>query len=251
MSLTYSTFQTALQQNLVMNDSTGIADLSAILPNIIDYSEQRIYRELDFLTTETTATALATAGSRNVPIPSTVIVLTDVNFITPYTQTNPDAAGSTRNPLQRTSVAFINYAWSAAAAESGTPSIPQYYALINATTVNPTGNVTNMIVAPAPDQAYTVEFVGTVRPTPLSASNTTTFLSTYLPDLFLAASMIYAAGYQQNFSQDGTTPGMADYWEKQYQNLKGSAAVEEARKKSMAPAGTTMQPSPIAPPQGG
>lgn len=250
MSLTYTTYQAALQNFLVMNDVTGISDLAAVLPNIIDFAEQRIYRELDFLTTETTATSLAVAGNRNVPVPSTVIVLNDVNFITPVSQTNPDAMGSTRNPLQRTSVSFINFTWSAAANENGTPSVPQYYALLNATTVNPTGNVTNMLVAPAPDAAYTVEFVGTVRPTPLSASNTVTFLSTYLPDLFLAASMIYAAGYQQNFSQDGTTPGMADYWEKQYQTLKGSAAVEEARKKSEAPDGTTMQPSPFAAPQG-
>ena len=248
MSLNFSQYQTALQNFLVMNDATGIADLSAVLPNIIDFSEQRIYRELDFLTTETTATSTATAGSRNVPVPSTVIVLQDANVITPVL-TSPDAG--TRNPLQRTSVSFINYVWSSAATVNGSPSVPEYYALLNTTTVNPTGNTTNMIVAPPPDANYTVEFIGTVRPTPLSATNPTTFLSTYLPDLFLACSMIYAAGYQQNFSQDGTTPGMADYWEKQYQTLKGSADVEEARKKSASQGRTALQPEPIAtPPRG-
>lgn len=245
MSLTYSSYQTALQNFAVMNDSAGISDLAAILPNIIDFAEQRIYRELDFLTTQTTATGTLTASSRNVTIPSTVIVLQDVNVITPVS-TSADAGQ--RNPLQRVAVSFINYAWSQAATLSGSSSVPKYYALLNSATTNPTGNTTNMLVAPAPDAAYTVEFVGTVRPTPLSATNTSTFLTTYLPDLFLAASMIYVAGYQQNFSQDGTSPGMADYWEKQYQNLKGSADIEEARKKSQSQGWTALTPANVATP---
>lgn len=248
MSLVYSSYVTAMQQWLVMNDPAGVTNLAAVLPNIIDLAEQRIYRELDFLTTETSATGPSTAASRNVAIPSTIIVLNDVNFITPVS-TAPDAG--TRNPLQRVSVSFINYIWSTAATENGTPSIPEYYALLNAATVNPTGNTTNMLVAPAPDAAYTVEFIGTVRPTPLSVTNTSTFLSTYLPDLFLAASFIYAAGYQQNFSPDGSTPGMDTYWEGQYQKLKMSAEVEELRKKSQSQGWTSLQPSPIAtPPRG-
>ncbi|MDE2102988.1 MAG: hypothetical protein KGL39_37435, partial [Patescibacteria group bacterium] len=60
-----------------MNDVTGIANLTAVLPNIIDFAEQRIYRELDFLTTETTVAGTSTANSRNVAIPNTVIVLQD------------------------------------------------------------------------------------------------------------------------------------------------------------------------------
>lgn len=244
MSLTYATYVTMLQNWLVMNDTQGVANLAVVLPNIIDLAEQRIYRELDFLTTETTATGTLTTNNRNVAIPSTVIVLNDINIITPLS-TTPD--NGTRNPVQRVSVSFINYAWSTADTNSGsTPSLPEYYALLNATTINPEGNTTNLLLAPAPDAAYTIEFVGTVRPTPLSASNTTTYLCTYLPDLFMAASMIYAAGYQQNFSQDGTTPGMADYWEKQYQNLKQSAIEEEGRKKMKMPAPPAM---PVMPPR--
>lgn len=247
MSLNYSQYQTMLQNFAVMNDAAGIAALTAILPNVIDFAEQRLYRELDFLTTQTTATAMATANSRNVTVPSTVIVLQDINIITPVGYM-PDQTGAIRNPVQRVTASFINYAWPQSTALNGAVSIPEYYTLLNATTTNPTGNTTNMLVAPAPDSAYTVEFVGTVRPTPLSASNTTTFLTTYLPDLFMAASIIYVAGYQQNFSQDGTTPGMADYWEKQYQNLKGSADVEEARKKSQSQGWTALDPSNVATP---
>lgn len=248
MSLVYSTYVSALQNWLVMNDVQGITNLSAVLPNIIDMAEQRIYRELDFLTTETTTTANLSAASRNLAIPSTVIVLQDANVITPAA-TAPDVG--TRNPMQRVAASFINYVWSTAATENGTPSIPQYYALLNESVTNPTANTSNMIVAPAPDAAYQVEIIGTVRPTPLSVTNTSTFLSTYLPDLFLAASFVYAAGYQQNFSPDGSTPGMDTYWEGQYQKLKASAEVEELRKKSQSQGWTSLQPSPIAtPPRG-
>jgi hypothetical protein len=247
MSLTFSQYQTALQNWLVMNDTQGIANLQAVLPNIIDLAEQRIYRDLDFLTTETTATGTLTANNRNVAIPSTVIVLNDINIITPSGK-NPDDSGATRNPVLRSSVSFINYVWAQGKVTSGTPSIPEYYCPLNAVTTNPTGNTTNLILAPAPDDTYVIEFVGTVRPTPLSSTNTTTFLSTYLPDLFLAASMIYGAGYQQNFSGDSTAPGMAEYWERQYATLKGSAEIEEVRKKSQSQAWTPYQPSPIATP---
>lgn len=247
MSYNFSQYTQTLQNLLVMNDPAGISNLNSMLPNIIDYGEQRIYRELDFLTTETTSVSNAVADSRNVSVPSTVIVLNDVNFITPAGKA-PDDAGATRNPVFRTSVSYINFVWSMGKTTNGTPSVPQYYAPINTTTTNPTGNVTNLIVAPPPDDTYTVEFVGTVRPTPLSATNTTTFLTNYLPDLFLAASMVFAAGYQQNFAPDSTSPGMAEYWEKQYQNLKQSAEIEELRKKSQSQGWTTVQPSPIATP---
>lgn len=247
MSLTYATYTTELQNWLVMNDTQGIANLQAVLPNIIDLAEQRIYRDLDFLTTETTATGTLSANNRNVAIPSTVIVLNDINIITPLGKM-PDDSGATRNPVLRSAVSFINYVWAQSTVGSGAPSIPEYYCPLNAITTNPTGNTTNLIMAPAPDAAYTIEFVGTVRPTPLSVTNATTFLSTYLPDLFFAASMIYGAGYQQNFSGDSTAPGMAEYWERQYTTLKGSAEVEEVRKKSQSQAWTPYQPSPIATP---
>lgn len=249
MALQYSSYVSALQNWLVMNDAAGVVNLAAVLPNIIDFAEQRIYRELDFLTTETSATTILTANNRNVAIPSTIIVMQDVNIITPVGKT-PDQSGATRNPLQRVSVSYINFVW-AEGTSSDSSGVPEYYALLNATTTNPTGNTTNMLLAGAPDDDYTIEFIGTVRPTPLSVSNTTTFLTNYLPDLFLAASFIYAAGYQQNFSPDGSTPAMDTYWEGQYQKLKASADVEEMRKKSQSQGWTSLQPSPIAtPPRG-
>ena len=78
--------------------------------------------------------------------------------------------------------------------------------------------------------------------------NNSTFISTYLPDVFIAASMIYVGGYQRNFSTTGADPQMPINWEQQYQALLKGAAVEEYRKKFQSAAWGSQSPSPIATP---
>ena len=105
-----------------------------------------------------------------------------------------------------------------------------------------------MIVGPTPNSGYTVRLTGTVRSAPLSATNTTTFISTYLPDLFIFASMIYISAYQRNFGRLNDDPAMAQTYESQYQALKASALIEENRKKFEAAAWTSYSPAPAASP---
>jgi hypothetical protein len=104
------------------------------------------------------------------------------------------------------------------------------------------------ILGPWPDAAYTVEVVGTIRPAPLSLANQTTFLSQYLPDVFLAAAMVFAAGYQQNFSAMGDNPQQALTWEAHVKPLIDSAKVEEIRKKFGSQGWSSKSPDPIATP---
>lgn len=118
--------------------------------------------------------------------------------------------------------------------------MPTSYAMISQSEI---------IVGPWPDAGYIVEVIGTQRPTPLSATNTTTFLSTNLPDLFIAASMVFASGYQKNFGAQADDPKMGASWENQYQLLKASANVEEFRKKLQATGWSSQMPSPLTPPR--
>jgi hypothetical protein len=85
----------------------------------------------------------------------------------------------------------------------------------------------------------------------LSATNTTTFISNYLPDVFIMASMIYVSGYQRNFGRANDDPQMAVSYESQYQALLKSALVEEARKKFDASGWSSQSPSPVATPTRG
>jgi hypothetical protein len=78
----------------------------------------------------------------------------------------------------------------------------------------------------APSSAIGMNFstIGTIRFAPLSSTNTSNFLTTYLSDLYVAASMRWFAEYQRDSE-------MAQRWEDVYKGLLGSAEVEEARKK--------------------
>ena len=106
-------------------------------------------------------------------------------------------------------------------------------------------------LGPYPDAVYTVEIVGTYRPTSLSSTNTTTFISLYLPDLMIMASMVYVSGYQRNFGRANDDPQMAVSYESQYQVLLKSALDEENRKKFEAAAWSSRSTSVSATPTRG
>jgi hypothetical protein len=120
--------------------------------------------------------------------------------------------------------------------------LPTYYAPFN-------DNL--FYVGPFPDQTYYVEIVGTYRPASLSATNPTTFISLYLPDVFIMASMIYISAYQRNFGRQSDDPQMAQSYETQYNALLKGAFIEEARKKYESSGWTSQSPSPVASPTRG
>jgi|SRR6516162_663754 len=201
--------------------TTTDVNFQNMLPNAIDYGEQRIFRDLNLIANRVRdQTGAFTANSRTLALPSsagTFVQIQAINVVTPFTAT---VLTGTRNSLIPAALRTIDFLYPLETT-SGT-SVPYLYAHFNQTT---------LIVGPSPDQNYPVEVIGTIRPLPLSASNGTTFLSQYLPDLFIAASMIFVSGYLQNFGQQSDNPQMAQSWEKQYESLLESAGKEEVRKK--------------------
>ena len=89
--------------------------------------------------------------------------------------------------------------------------------------------------------------MGTYRPEPLSPSHPETFLTEYMPDIFLAASMIFITGYQRDFGAQSDNPQQAQSWEAQYNNLVKGAMLESLRQKFAGPAWTSLSAIPIAP----
>lgn len=236
MALTYSTYVSSLANMLVI----PVADTNylAVLPNIIDDAEQRLYRELDLLATivrDTSATL--TAASRNFTFPQHIVVSESINFFTPVNST------TNRRQLVPVSREFMDAVYPDEApimcCNSEEAELPKYYAMITDQEI---------IVGPAPAEAYTVEVIGTIRPDPLSVSNTSTYLTTYLPDLFLAESLIFGYGYLKDFGAATDDPRASTTWSSHYQDLWQSANVEENRKKYAGPAWTPKQPSPLATP---
>ena len=237
MSLTYSTYVTSLL-NLVPT-TTGDVGFDTMLPNAIDYIEQRAYRELQLLNTVVTdvSTAIATGG-RQFNLPSSIgtfVVVNDIYAITPAGQTTANLG--TRNSLLPSSREVLDYLYPS----SNGSSVPQYFAM---TTQN------SIIVGPWPDKSYQMEINGTIRPAPLSSTNVTTILSVYFPDLLIAGSMIFVSGYMQNFGASGYVDNapMAVNWEAQYKELLASAGTEEAMKKFTSQGWSSKQPAAIATP---
>jgi len=213
-------------------------DYLIILPQMITYAENRIYRDLDFLFTSISTTAYGlSVGSRQITIPEgTFVVPEQINLITPAGTSNPNVGN--RVPLLPTTKEFLDAVYG-----SGLYSgEPKYFA--------PFGDFT-FLVGPYPNASYTCEIVGTYRPDSMSATNQTTFISLYLPDLFIMASMIYVSAYQRNFGRANDDPQMAQSYEGQYQILLKSAMMEENRKKFEAAAWSSQSPSPVATPTRG
>jgi hypothetical protein len=218
--------------NTLVVSSTNLA-LSIELPIIIDTAEQRCYRELQLLDTIVRdQTSTLTANSRNFTFPQHFVVSESINVFTPVNTT------TTRLQLIPTTREFLDAVYGNEAAVNS-PSIPHYYAMITDQSI---------IVGPPPDAAYTLEVVGTVRPTPLSSTNTTTYLTQFLPDLFFAASMSFGAGYLQNYGAQTDNPQMATSWEGTFTALLGSANKEEEMKRYASQAWSAKPPASLATP---
>jgi hypothetical protein len=231
--LTYTTYKTQIATLAVVEEADPA--FVTILPQMITYAENRICRELDFLFTSKSVTGYAAVqGSRQITVPEgTFVVLDQINILTPAGVINPNVG--TRNPCLPATKEFLDAVYG----DSTVTGLPKYFVPFN-------DNL--FLIGPYPDQQYYVEIVGTFRPDSLSAANPTTFISTYLPDVFIMASMIYVSAYQRNFGRQSDDPQMAQSYEAQYQTLLKGAAVEEARKKFEASGWTSQSPSPVATP---
>ena len=238
--LTYSEYVTQLAELAVVPASDP--DFQTILPQAIQHAELRIDRDLDFLSTVTSNVNLDVQVSSASLSPiivypqGTFVTVQNVNVILPAGQTDPNLAGNTRQPLLPVTKEYLQYTWNSAT----NANVPTYFGMIDDHT---------LLLGPYPDRTYYFEIVGTIRPAPLSATNPTTFISQYLPDLFLMASMVYVSGYQRNFSgATANDPQMPVNYEMQYQTLLKSAVVEEARKKFQSSAWASQSPTPLASP---
>ena len=253
--LTYSTYVAQIATMAVVDQTDGA--FQTILPQMITYAENRMYRDIDFMFTSTSLHGLSfvlTPGNRNLSFninlasnsnaqEGTFVVSEQINLLTDAagnaaSTTNPDAC--VRVPLLPTTKEFLDAVYGSSL--TANLAQPKYFVPFNETL---------FFVGPVPDQAYPVEVVGTYRPNSLSATNTTTFISQYLPDVFIMASMIYISAYQRNFGRANDDPQMAITYESQYQALLKSAIVEEARKKFDSSGWSSQSPATVASPSRG
>jgi len=237
MSITYSSYVSQISNIMVIASSDP--NFQTFLPGAIDYAEGRCYRELDLVATTVTGdlSVLCSSGIRTCAVSTaqgTIQVLERINILTPASAPSSNA---TRNPVYFVAPEYLDAVYPSGL--SSNCGLPLFAARVSDTTV---------YLGPIPDQPYTTEQFGTFRPTPLSSGNSSTWLTQWVPELFIAATMVFAAGYMRDFGAQSDNPQMAQSWEQQYQNLFKSANTDELRKKFQSVGWSHNQPSPIATP---
>jgi len=241
MALTYSSFVSEIATLTVISSTvlvSGDANFSGIMDGIIDYAEGRLWRELDLPVVSITDTSIVcSSGVRTVALSTAQgepLVIQALNLLTSAGATSSFA---TRVPLVPASRAVVDAIYpSATSSNCGQPEF--FYRIGN----------TQVILGPTPDQAYGTELMATIRPAPLSASNSSTWLTQNLPELMIAAGMIFAAGYMRDFGSQGDDPKMAQSWEAQYGNLMKSASIDAMRMQFESQGWTSQSPSPLPTP---
>lgn len=233
MSITYNSLVSELAAITVITSNTlttGDANFPAnVVTAAIDYSEGRIYRDLDLPAVRVTDTTVTiSCGVRNANLSTAQGEPLAIESFCIST-----GAGGTLIPIVPTSLALINTIYPSAA--SSNCGVPVFFARVN-----------NLQVAfgPTPDIDYATQVITTIRPTPLSAANSSTWLSQNLPELLVAGCMVFMAGYMR----DGSQAGMLQVWEAQFQALIKSAAVDSFRQKFQSAAWSDQAPSPLATP---
>ncbi len=250
LPLVYNTWATAVATLAVEDVQTvsgvvvGVSDaFSALLPQLLNYAELRIQRDLDFLSSVTSRPYALVTGNNQLALPAT-------DFITVQTiQINN--AGATF-PLLPVAKEYLQNVWGTAASTA----MPTVFAMSGGDLATGGNTFNNILVGPYPDANYAVTVFGTQRLPSLYenavaglADTATTFISQFLPDLLVQASLIPTAQYQRNFgNQSDNAPAMPGSYEAQYENLLKGAIVEEARRKFSASGWTSYSPAFVATP---
>lgn len=220
------------------------ASFNSIVPAMLNYSELRIARDVDTLSSLVPNTYTLASGTNILQVPTN-------DFVTIQTLAN----NTTGQPLLPTSKEFLQNVYGT----NANPGPPQYFAMAGGDLATAGLTYNNIMLGPWSDTTYPMTVYGTIRmptlynyATQAQANIGTTFISTWLPDLLLQASMIFISQEQRNFSPTtASDPSMPGSFEYQYQALLKGAVVEEARKKFSSSAWSSMSPATIATPSRG
>lgn len=248
-ALTYNSYIAQIADLMVEQYVSGSpntftnASVQTLLPQMLNYAELRIQRDLDLLAATTTgaSTYTLTAGSN-------LLTLGAYDFVSLQTlQAVAASGGTTKFFPTPVSVEFLQNMYP----DSTVTGSPKFFAPFGGDQA--TGGATSQLylIGPPADVNYTVTAFGLQRMPSLASGVTTgtntTFIATFLPDLLIMASMIYASGFQRNWGKQSDDPGMALSYEGQYKALLDPARMENYRARFEA-SGWTSQSVPTATP---
>lgn len=220
------------------------ATLQTILPQMLNYAELRIARDLDMLSSQTSNFYTLTAGVNVFSLP--VNDFLTVQTLEIVELSNGNVVNS--HPLIPVSKEFIQNCYGGLF----TANRPKYFALYGDNFGDEQDSFTNILFGPAPNFGYSLRVTGTALAPSLYQSATAgpadtayTYISQWYPDMLMMASMIYISAFQRNFSATSDSADMGQTYEKQYQALRLGAVPLENRRKQQG-SGWSAYSTPIA-----
>ena len=181
---------------------------STIIDGFIQDAEFRLVRDVDSDNNRRYATSSTTNGQKFLDMPSNILIIRSAQI---SDQGNFDA-GSTRTFLEKRDTSFISEYNS-----TGATGQPKYYANWDENTI---------AFAPIPDDAYAVQINYILKPTGLSSTTTTTYLSEEFPNGLLYACLVEAYGYLK-----GPADMLQLYEQKYTQSVQGFLTEQVGRRR--------------------
>ena len=211
----YTSFIAALAAKTEL-DTASDSDFGIYLPTLIDNVERRLYRDLDPVAARQSQYTTLVPGVPLINGPSDWLVGRAL-YVT-------DLTTQQQSRVEQRDETFLAEYWPDYSASGR----PKYWAEHRFQIIQ---------MAPAPDRPYELRMIYTFRPTPLSATNTTTWLMQNVPDIFFKAALIEADNYRQNWQ--AMQANAADYG-----TLTQTMRREEGRRKGEGYFDMSPSPSP-------
>lgn len=168
----YSDLQTSVANYL------GRTDLTAIIPDFIDFAEARLSRELRTRQMLKNVTSEMVSGTAKLALPSDFLFIRDI-----FIQGNPRKSLDFKSPSAFSKLARPD--------ESGKPVSYTIYG-------------TDFVFGPIPDANYTLELLYYARPPRLDNDTTSNVYLANYPDALLYASLLEAEPYLMNDARIST-----------------------------------------------
>ena len=179
-----------------------------ILNGFIEDAELRILREVDSDNNRKYATASLVVNTRFIDTPENLLVVRSAQIV----DSDGTASADNRDFLQYRDTNFM-----AEFNPTGTTGAPKYYGYWDEGT---------LVFAPTPDATYTIQLNYVLKPSGLSATTTTTYLSQQFPNGLLYACLVEAYGFLK-----GPLDMLQHYDKKYVEAVKGFSIEQMGRRR--------------------
>ena len=181
-----------------------------ILNGFINDAEFRILREVDSDNNRRYVSANLIASTRFIDTPTDLLIIRSAQIV------DSELADGNTNQ-SRDFLQFRDTSFMSEFNPTATTGVPKYYS---------NWDETRIVVAPTPDQTYTIQLNYILKPTGLSSTNTTTYLSTEFPNGLLYACLVEAYGFLK-----GPVDMLQLYDKKYVEAVKGFSIEQMGRRR--------------------